>query len=404
MSNASNISTPLSFDDEGSNEQKQKPLSFDDEGSNEQKQKPLSFDDEGSNEQKQKPLSFDDEGNNEQKQKPLSFDDEGSNEQKQKPLSFDDEGMKNKILSSKMDSDKLQPNIPLVKGTKSDIINANSNFVFFFGLPQTGKTVILSALLYYLRTSVGALEPKMGTENERDAKVLLHDITEKIKKGVMPERTPTTQLTRLDFEFRPNNKSKKVIPIDLTFLEISGEKYLDISQEEGFRNEFDKNIAVFFRPDIKLNIIIVTSFDTAERDDTVIKEFFDELKNRGINLQSINAVLVISKWDKSKTIGLKRKVLKKHLADFIKNKLPMASTHLDTYGVQKTYFTIGTVITKKIEVTRQGKKEEKLVDCIEEFNTASAKSLSNWLYKSIVGFPFDYPGTLLERLKFSLFR
>ena len=367
---------------------------------------PSSFNVEGDNEKKGTPLSFNNEDNNVPKKEPLSFDKEDNNVPKKEPF-FSDTGVnieQNRATSSSdNEDDDDKENIKIIEDVPSDLENHNSNFVFFFGLPDTGKTVILSALLYYLRIRVGALEPKSGTENTKSAKIFLHDITENIKTGVMPARTSMNQVTRLDLELIPNNKSKKVIPIDLTFLEIAGEDHKNISLKKGYRKEYHKSIDIFLKPYIKLNIVIVTSYDTAKRDDTAIKEFFDELKNRGIKLKSINAILVISKWDKSNTIETNRKSQKKFLQQFIKEKLPMTSTHLDTYGVSKTYFTIGRVCTKKVVVTNEeGNKEEKTVDTIEQLNLAPAKSLSNWLYKSIVGFPFDYRGTLWEQVKFSL--
>jgi len=276
-------------------------------------------------------------------------------------------------------------NVPLVSGNTSDIKNKDSNYVFFFGVSSSGKTVILSAILYYLRTRAGALEPKLGTENTKSAKVLLHDLTEKIKLGIFPDRTTRDQVTRLDFEFIPNNRSKKVTPINLTFLEIAGGNHQDISKGNGYHSSIDD----FIKADIPLNIIIVTSYDKAERDDTLIQEFFNELIYKGKKLKFVNVILVISKWDKSGRSEVLKEI---ELENFIERYLPMTNQHLDSYGLSKTYFTIGKVINTQ--------NEEK----IQELNLESAELLSNWLYESIVGVPLDYRGTFWERIKFSLFQ
>ena len=96
-----------------------------------------------------------------------------------------------------------------------------SGFVFF------GAN---SDILYYYGTQAGALGPKLDTQNTKPAKALLYEWFTKLKKGMLPDRSPLNQLTRLDFVFKPNNKSKKVTPINLTFLETAGGNHSDISR------------------------------------------------------------------------------------------------------------------------------------------------------------------------------
>ncbi len=144
--------------------------------------------------------------NDNENQKPLSFD----NEEELKPLSFE--------IKTQTSTDEF---VPIAKATSNDIKNKDSNFVFFFGTAESGKSVILSSMLYYLSSQAGVLRPKLGTPNTKEAQVLLSDFFENIRQGILPNRTTRDQVTRLDLVFEPNNKSKKVPPINLTFLETS---------------------------------------------------------------------------------------------------------------------------------------------------------------------------------------
>ena len=112
--------------------------------------------------------------NNEQENfKPLSFDDD----ENFKPLSFDD------------DDKNIEDFVPISDPqiNSNEITSEDSNFVFFFGIAGTGKSVILSAMLYYFKTKGGVLRTKPGAPNSKEAQVLLADFFENISKGIEPK-------------------------------------------------------------------------------------------------------------------------------------------------------------------------------------------------------------------------
>lgn len=298
--------------------------------------------------------------------KPLLFD----NEEILKPISFDTRN------ETKSDF------VPLANAKTNDIKDKDSNFIFFFGVGESGKSVILSSILYYLSSQAGVLRPKLGTPNSKEAQGLLSDFFENIRQGVLPNRTTRDQVTRLDLIFEPNNKSKKVPPINLTFLETSGENHKDISRG----GTYHSSIEAYLNANIPLTFIIVTSYETAHKEDTLINEFLDELERKGKNLKSINVILVISKWDKSGRTDVSNE---EELENFINERLPRTNNRINSYELNKTYFTIGS-----IENNGNGER-------ITLLNLAPAEVLSNWLYESIVGYPLDYEGTFWERIKFS---
>jgi len=303
-----------------------------------------------------------------EKFKPLSFDHEA--EELLKPLSFDNEH-------------QVQDDfVPIARTISNDIKNKESNFVFFFGTADSGKSVILSSMLYYLKSHAGVLRPKLGTPNSKEANVLLSDFFENIRQGILPNRTSRDKVTRLDLVFEPNNKSKRVVPIDLTFLETSGENHNEIRRGGSYHSSIES----FLNGNVPLTFIIVTSYDSAHREDSLINEFLDELERKGKNLKSVNAVLVISKWDKSGRMDVESA---EELEGFISDRLPMTAQRINTYGLSKSYYTIGSVENSI------GQERVNLL------NLSTAEVLSKWLYRSITGYDLDYEGTFWERLKFS---
>lgn len=262
----------------------------------------------------------------------------------------------------------------------SSLSSKDSNFVFFFGNASTGKSVILASMLYHMNARVGAIRPKRNSPNTKEAEVLLFDFLDNIRKGILPARTTVNQVTRLDMVFEPNNKSKKVKPIDLTFLEMAGEDHMKIRRG----GTFHRSIEEYLNSDIPLNFILVTDYNTAKEDDSLMFSFFNELERKGRNFKSVNAILVIAKWDKSGAMGVSSE---EHLADYIQRNMPMTNQKMDTYGLSKTFYTVGSV-----------EKNENGEDRLQELNLSTAKVLTNWLYESITNVSLDYEGTFWERL------
>lgn len=305
-----------------------------------------------------------------------------SNENEElKPLSFETDNQL-KPLSFEPKTETPNNFVPLANATANDIKNKDSNFVFFFGTAESGKSVILSSMLYFLSSQAGVLRPKLGTPNTKEAQVLLSDFFENLRQGILPNRTTRDQVTRLDLIFEPNNKSKKVIPINLTFLETSGENHNEIRRGGSYHSSIES----FLNANIPLTFIIVTSYESAHKDDTLINEFLDELERKGKNLKSVNVILVVSKWDKSGRMDVANT---DELDSFINERLSRTSQRIDTYGLSKTYYTIGNI---------QNSNGEERIGLL---NLSTAEVLSNWLYSSIVGFDLDYEGTFWERIKFS---
>ncbi len=274
--------------------------------------------------------------------------------------------------------------VPRVRRT-TGIVNQNSNYIFSFGTAESGKSVILSSMLYAMQTEYGVLSPKIEAPNSKEAEVLLSDFFDNIAQGILPERTDRDKVTRMDLVFKPNNKSQKVTPADFTFLEASGENWNEIRRGGVLHSSIDSYLSA----DVSLTFMLVTGYNSAHKEDSILKEFLFLLEKKRHHLRNTNVILIVSKWDKS---GSENVSSEEELENFIRERLPMTNSFLETNGLDKTYYTIG-----ELYFDEQENKEK-----VAEFNFESAKRLSKWLYKSVKGYDLDYEGTFWEQLKWSL--
>lgn len=256
----------------------------------------------------------------------------------------------------------------------------DSNFVFFFGKPQIGKSVILASMLYQMNARAGTIRPKVNAPNSKEAKVLLFDMLDNIKRGILPTRTEMGKVIEIDLVFEPNNKSKKVKPVNITFLEISGEDLKEVRRG----GELAKNIDEFLNANIPLTFILVTDVENADDDDALMISFLQYLEEKSRKYKQVNAILVIAKWDKS---GDSNPPHSDYLNEFIKTHMPMTSNQVDNYELFKTYYTVGQFTT-----------DESGVEKLTQLNLSTAKILTEWLYESVSGVSLNYEGTFWERL------
>lgn len=82
----------------------------------------------------------------------------------------------------------------------------DSNHLFILGAQCSGKTAILSAMLYYLNFPAGTLTPKSGIANTKAVEYLLNKLCENFKKGIFPDKTIINKLKSIGL----NNKSKRI--------------------------------------------------------------------------------------------------------------------------------------------------------------------------------------------------
>ncbi len=263
-------------------------------------------------------------------------------------------------------------------------LNTDTNYVFFFGTAMAGKSVILSSMLYYMSTQIGILKPQYGSRNSEEAEVLLDTFFEGMGRGQLPDRTTRGEVTKLDLLLEPNNKSKKVRPINLTFLETSGENHAEIL----YGRNYVVAIEDFLKRKLNMSFVVVVAYDEAEEQDRYIDAFFNTLQRHKRELKNQHLIVLISKWDKSGSSA----PTEEELEEFVSSRLRRTWQRIETDGLSLSYYSIGSV-----------RRNERGIDVIERLNPRSASILTNWLYEGIVGYPLDYEGTFWERIKFNLF-
>lgn len=274
------------------------------------------------------------------------------------------------------------------------IDDKDSNHIFFFGKPQIGKSAILATMLFYMNARAGSIKPKPGVPNSKAVEVLLFDMLDNLKRGILPSRTETNKVSNIELIFEPNNRSKKVKPINLTFLEMSGEDLKVVRQGDPFINEINN----YLNEEIPITFIMVTDYEDAAADDILMISFLQKLQKEQRKFKKVNAILLVSKWDKSNnwTKSNKDRIpSEKELNNFFEEHMPMTNQQADHYELFKTYYTAGTVI--------KNDSTGKDTDQLQELDLTSAETLTGWLYQSITGVDINYEGTWWERFKESLF-
>ncbi len=243
----------------------------------------------------------------------------------------------------------------------------DTNYVFSFGQAQSGKSVILASLFYYMSAFGGLLKPRPSRLNSGEAELLFREMLENLSKGILPNRTTVETVTNLNFEFIPNTKSKKVKPIKLTFLEMSGEDLAKVRHNELLYREIED----YLTSKIPITFFLVTPYDEMHANDMLIFSFLRKLESEARGFTRVNAILLITKWDKS---GHVKPSSVDEFDQIIRERMPLTNGQLDAYELSKTYYTIG-------EISKDANNKDKL----HGLNLKTAQLLTEWLYKSITG-------------------
>jgi hypothetical protein len=268
----------------------------------------------------------------------------------------------------------------------SRTLNENdSNFIFSFGESQIGKSVIIASMIYHMYADGGTLRPKQSAQSNQEAEILLYDMLDGLKRGKLPKRTAVEQVTRLDFVFDPKNKSKTVKPINLTFLEMSGEDLQQVRRGGALHKSIDD----YLNAEIPINFFLVTDYENATNNDALMISFLRKIESERRKYKSVNAILIITKWDKS---GSKRPRSEEEFETFLRENMPLTNGQINANSLFRTYYTVGDV-----ETDEEGNSR------ITNLNLDTAKNLTEWLYYNITGVDINCEGTFWERLKESLF-
>jgi hypothetical protein len=236
-----------------------------------------------------------------------------------------------------------------------------TNYIFLFGKQGVGKTAITASLIHYLASvcEQGNIE-KVGN---MEGKKLGERIRYLISHNRFPDRTNVGSLTQVDCRFVPSKRNLK--ELDFTFLEMSGEdlKQVDVNEHEG---RLPDNIDVFFKVEgLSLTFILVTSYDQASADDSLMVNFLDYLIDKSPVYRQSRVLLLISKWDEVPR--------SQDVEDFIRDNMRQTFRKINRATNAFSQFSLGEVA----EVDGQ--------PYIRNYDDASPERVFEWLYRTLIG-------------------
>lgn len=264
----------------------------------------------------------------------------------------------------------------------------DTNFIFLFGRPATGKSYITASLIYYMQTSkLGTLHVS-GT-NSRDAELLVEDMYKNFHSGKILDRTNRNEPPyEIDLVFTP--KDRRLPEMKITFLEMSGEnlKQVQILKNDPNSGKLPDNIDTFLMcSNIRLIFFLVADHETASQDSITINKFLDYVFNKDKRFDNSNYLLAITKWDTYKG------KFRNNVERFTETVMPNIHNRLikEHLGNAITHYSIGEIL----------RKEDKgvVIDQIKEVNTSRAEAVTNWLYKTITKKSLIPEPTSWEKLK-----
>lgn len=246
----------------------------------------------------------------------------------------------------------------------------NSTFVFMFGRQQAGKTVILSSLAYHMGVDPeGVLETRRRQDNIKGAHYL-KQLSQSVRKGEFMNRTAVGSLYELDLTYTPN---KPNVPMNFTFLEMSGEDLSKVELSETSAGELPQDIDVYLQcPDLDLVFMMVVPYDDAEEHDYFVIDFLDFLKERKPDLDYSKVLLLISKWDRYE--GLR----KDEVDLFVKEQMPRTFSRLKAKKAKIARYSIGEVSEDNQHIT--------------QLNTERPEAVKRWLYNAVTGYRIKEQG------------
>lgn len=279
------------------------------------------------------------------------------------PLDFgeDAEGNSNTTVTTAIKEEK-KPELSLAQQYRK-LQDRNSTFVFMFGRQQAGKTVILSSLAYHMGVDEnGLLETRRRIDNLKGA-AYLKQLSQSVRKGQFMNRTAVGSLYELDLTYTP---TKPEVPMNFTFLEMSGEDLTKVELSESSAGQLPSDIDVYLNcPGLDSVFMIVVPYEDAEEHDYLVIDFLDYLKERKPDMDYSKILLLISKWDRYE--GTR----KDEVDLFVKEQMPRTFSRLKAKKATIARYSIGEVSDDNQHILN--------------LNTERPEAVKRWLYGAVTG-------------------
>ena len=217
-------------------------------------------------------------------------------------------------------------------------------YVMFYGRPETGKSVILSGLLYFLQTDPLITWNLDTAGMDLSSQSKLAELRSSIKIGEFVGRTAPLDVGDKVWELKGElvPKNKKLPALKICFLELAGEnlRSIMVGDSEKFSGELDLRIRHYLnswaKPDNMCFLMVAPCNNASKNEDALLDMFsYMDTKNMGI----APSIVMLSMWDLLGEEGNRPGELRRILAE----EMPMAwqqiqSEHRDVATMR---FTIG---------------------------------------------------------------
>ena len=231
-------------------------------------------------------------------------------------------------------------------GDELDLPDLESDrlYVMFYGRPETGKSVILSGLLYFLQTDPFITWNLDKASMDLSSQRKLAELRGSIREGVFVERTANLDVGEKVWELKGElvPKNKKLPALKICFLELAGEdlRSIMVGDSEKFSGELDPRIRHYLeswtKPDNMCFLMVAPCNSASKNEDALLDMFsYMDTKNMGI----APSIVMLSMWDLLGEGGNRPGELRRILAD----DMPMAWQQIQSENrdVATMRFTIG---------------------------------------------------------------
>jgi hypothetical protein len=254
----------------------------------------------------------------------------------------------------------------------------DKHFVFMFGPPSAGKTVVLGSMLQAMQRP--EVNGRLFIHGAGDGYFkyglsLWSQIRTAFEQQRFPRRTEQGKTIQLHAQYRPSNSEP---PLDIVFLEMSGEDlktvHVTVEADGEGRRDLPFHIEQFLRvPNLKLAFIIVTSWEAAEKDDALINDFLAYINEKAPHLSENRFIILVTKWD------TKPGDPNEPIYDFIRARMPATANKIAAKRNIVQPFSVGTIVPF---AGPDG-------DIIANFDHAAGQRLFARLYETFTGVPTE---------------
>jgi len=222
------------------------------------------------------------------------------------------------------------------------------------GFPAAGKSLLISSLMYFARTSPNALFTT-NLVNEfpfNSGRIAIDQMIRDFQVGKLAAQTSGGSLDLMGIHIEPTNKKAKLPSLKLAFLDLAGEDLQQIKTTEG-ANFTAKINAVFNGLKVDnspLIFVLITPFEPPrlsgetiqnahQREDNLHYDFLNHIKmNQPELLINSRFFVVVSQWDRNLDKSLR-------VEDFIEQNRPAIYSYVKNNNVIWGEYSIGKLLT-----------------------------------------------------------